>query len=76
MKSSVLGVFFTVILIQLITLISGAGKSLCYQLPAAMADHQITIVFSPLIALMKDQIDKANQKGILAKTLNSSKSIK
>ncbi|QEG25193.1 ATP-dependent DNA helicase RecQ [Mariniblastus fucicola] len=50
---------------------TGGGKSLCYQLPALMLDH-LTIVVSPLIALMKDQIDQLHSKGICAIRLDSS----
>src|SRR5918993_5974931 len=50
---------------------TGAGKSLCYQLPALMLDG-LTLVVSPLIALMKDQIDFLVGKGIRAARLDSS----
>lgn len=53
---------------------TGGGKSLCYQLPAMMFDG-LTVVVSPLIALMKDQIDQLNQKGISAVRLDSSLSL-
>ena len=50
---------------------TGAGKSLCYQLPALMLDG-VTVVVSPLIALMKDQIDFLTAQGIDAARLDSS----
>ena len=50
---------------------TGAGKSLCYQLPALLLDG-VTVVVSPLIALMKDQIDFLTAQGIDAARLDSS----
>ena len=49
---------------------TGFGKSLCYQFPATQLDG-LTIVFSPLIALMRDQVNSLNEKGIVAKCINS-----
>jgi ATP-dependent DNA helicase RecQ len=50
---------------------TGGGKSLCYQLPALRLDG-VTLVVSPLIALMKDQIDFLERRGIAAARLDSS----
>src|SRR5271154_2908338 len=51
---------------------TGGGKSLCYQLPAAMSRDKTVIVISPLIALMQDQVAQLDQMGIPSALLNSS----
>ncbi len=52
---------------------TGAGKSLCYQLPALLADGY-TLIVSPLISLMKDQVDALVERGIEAAYINSTQS--
>jgi ATP-dependent DNA helicase RecQ len=63
--SSVLGGRNTVVVMP-----TGAGKSLCYQLPAVMLEG-VTLVISPLIALMQDQVDALTARGIAATFVNS-----
>src|SRR4026207_1673497 len=52
-------------------LATGGGKSLCFQLPALLRGG-LTVVVSPLIALMKDQVDQLQASGVAATFLNSS----
>ena len=50
---------------------SGSGKSLIFQLPGVIAEKKVTVVVSPLIALIRDQIDHLRQLPIQAATINS-----
>jgi ATP-dependent DNA helicase RecQ len=52
---------------------TGFGKSLCYQFPATQFDG-LTVIFSPLIALMRDQVRGLNEKGVSARFINSEQS--
>ncbi len=58
----------------LVVMPTGSGKSLIYQLPALLADG-LTLVVSPLIALMKDQVDEMTARGVPATFINSSLSL-
>ena len=57
----------------LVIMPTGGGKSICFQLPA-LSFKGVTLVISPLIALMKDQVDGLNANGIAASYFNSSQS--
>ena len=61
----------------LVLMPTGGGKSLCFQIPAisrSQAGHGVTVVVSPLIALMHDQVGALHEAGVAAEFLNSSQS--
>src|SRR5215471_18296510 len=59
---------------SLVVLPTGGGKSLCYQAPAVLQSYHTTVVVSPLISLMKDQVDSLQSCGVAAIQIDSSQS--
>ena len=57
---------------SLVVLPTGGGKSLCYQAPALLCERETTLVISPLISLMKDQVDALRAAGVGARHIDSS----
>ena len=57
---------------SLVVLPTGGGKSLCFQAPALLWPNEVTVIVSPLIALMRDQVDSLKAAGVSARHIDSS----